>query len=127
METKTQSSVLYKPLLLVSVLATIGGFLTLIPWPGASYPNILGYSSLCTFAPGASLYCFFIAGATCFMRSTFIKDRDGTPADRFSRHAKSFVPLALVLILAVASTIWFVQVKSRYTDGTTQASISVEK
>ena len=126
MET-TQTTGLYKVLLLFTVLAALGGLLTLMPWPGASYPNVLGYSSLCTFAPGASLYCFAIAGFICFLRSTFVKDKDGTAAERFSRHIRSLVPIVFLLILALATTVWFVQVKSLYTDTATQASAVIEE
>ncbi|MBN2508916.1 MAG: hypothetical protein JXB03_01525 [Spirochaetales bacterium] len=117
-----KQTVVYKILFAVTVLATLGGLLTLLPHSGASYPNVMYYSSLCTFAPAATLYCFFIAGSVCFFRSSFVKDRDGSPAERLKRHKKSLLPLILLLAAALASTFWFTQVKSRYVDAAAQAS-----
>lgn len=65
----------YAILLGLSIIATVGGILTLIPNPGATYPNILGYRSLCTYAPAATVYCFLIAGLSCFARASFVKRR----------------------------------------------------
>jgi len=116
----------YKLLLLFTITASLGGILTLIPAAGASYPNIIGYSSLCTFAPAASLYCFFIAGTTCFIRSTLIKDQSGTIKDRIKKHGKSLIPLLFVLILAAGSTIWFNNVKADYIDSQSAATAMEE-
>ena len=108
---------LYGILLVVTIICAVGGVLTLLPAPNASYPNVLGYSSLCTFAPAATLYCFLAAGITCVFRASLVKRpaySGGKPAFR----AAPLVVLALVLGLAIASTAWFVSVKSEYTDAT---------
>ena len=105
----------YKLLLLFTIVATAGGVLTLFPRGTASYPNILGYRSLCTFAPAATFFCFFLAGTSCFIRAAFIKDQSGTKANRFSRHRRALIPLTLLLITALGFTGRFVQVKSQYT------------
>lgn len=107
----------YTFLFVLTIVATVGGILTLIPWPNASYPNVLGYRSLCTFAPAASLYCFLIAGVSCFIRASLVKDQDGSAGQRLRRHGKHLVPLAVVALLAVAATFWFTSVKSQYPDG----------
>jgi hypothetical protein len=112
----------YIVLLIITILITLGGLLTLMPWPAASYENVFGYKSLCTFAPAATLFCFLIAGTICFIRSTFFKPQGGTAGERFRRHAKRLIPLVVVLILAVASTFWFNGVKAYYIDTTTSAS-----
>lgn len=65
----------YKPLLGLSLLFTIAAILTLIPNPQASWPNLLGYRSICTFAPIASLACCFLAGLTCVIRARFFGPR----------------------------------------------------
>ena len=52
----------YRPLLALSGLFALGAVLTLVPNPNASWPNILGYSSLCTFAPGATFEAEFLQG-----------------------------------------------------------------
>lgn len=105
----------YAILLVVSVVATVGGILTLIPAAGASYPNVLGYRSLCTFAPAATLYCFAIAGASCVIRASLVKRKAlyGKPIVK----PAAVAVVGAVLVLAVASTVWFVAVKSSYPDG----------
>lgn len=109
------NSRLYVVLLLVSLVAAVGGILTLIPAAGASYPNILGYRSLCTFAPAATLFCFTIAGATCVVRASLVKRRAmfGKPVFR----PAPIAVVALLFVLAIAATGWFISVKSNYTDG----------
>lgn len=116
----------YIVLLIITILITLGGLLTLMPWPAASYENVFGYKSLCTFAPAATLFCFLIAGTFCFLRAAFFKPQGGTASERFRRHAKHLIPLAVVLILAIASTFWFNAVKAYYTDATTSASPAEE-
>ena len=117
----------YKLLLLFTVTASIGGIITLIPRAAASYPNILGYSSVCTFAPAASFFCFGIAGVICFLRSAFIKDQSGSSADRFKRHLKFIIPPLLLLAAAFISTGFFISIKSQYTDTQTSATAMEEQ
>jgi hypothetical protein len=75
----------YRLLILFTVLATLGGLLTLLPRAAASYPNLIGYSSLCTFAPAATFYCFFLAGLSCVIRATFVKGEDEVPWQEYRR------------------------------------------
>lgn len=105
----------YSILLVVTIVATVGGVLTLIPSAAASYPNVLGYRSLCTFAPAATLYCFAIAGASCVVRASLVKRKAlyGKPVVK----PAAVAVVSAVLVLAVAATVWFVAVKSTYTDG----------
>lgn len=114
----------YKIMLGFTILAAVGGILTMIPWPSASYPNILGYKSLCTFAPSAAFFCFLAAGLCCFLRAAFIKDRSGTNKEKFIRHAHSFIPLGIIAVIAVVLMIRFIDIKADYTsiDSTTAAS-----
>jgi len=107
----------YVLLLALTIVATVGGLLTLMPWPNASYPNVLGYKSLCTFAPAATLFCFVIAGLSCYLRASLVKDQGGSAGDRLRRHGMSLAPIAVVLILATGATVWFLVVKGRYPDG----------
>ena len=119
---------LYRGLLFVSGLAGLGGVLTLIPNQGASWPNIIGYSSLCTFAPAASLYCFFIAGSVCLFRANAVKKKH---ADRRKDVIPGALAVAAVLVLAVIFTVQFARVKSAYTeerpDAETAATETVEE
>ena len=116
----------YKLLLGLTVLFTLGAVLTLIPYAGASYPNVFGYYSLCTYAPAATLYCLLAAGIVCFIRSTFIKDQEENRKERFKRHSNSLTAMVLVLILAVSSSIWFVSIKTQYTDDMATATVLEE-
>ncbi|MBN2659576.1 MAG: hypothetical protein JXR86_21135 [Spirochaetales bacterium] len=113
----------YKLMLLFTILATLGGIITLIPGAGASYPNLIGYNSVCTFAPAATFFCFFLAGASCFIRSTFIKDQSGSPGERFRRHSPRLIALALVLAAGFFYTYRYVEIKAYYTDSTTTATL----
>ena len=114
----------YKLLMLLTVIATLGGLLTLMPWPKASYPNLINYYSFCTFTPAASLYCFLIAGISCFIRSIFIKDASGSPKERFRKHSKSLVPLTVLLVLALIFNVRYIRIKNYYAD--TVGSVSIE-
>jgi hypothetical protein len=108
---------LYGILLVVTITLAVGGILTLIPAPNASFPNVLGYRSLCTFAPAATLFCLLGAGITCVLRASLVKRASyagGKPVFK----AAPITVLVVVLGLAIASTVWFVDVKSQYTDAT---------
>lgn len=111
---------LYLSLILISLIATVGAILTLVPAGGASWENVLGYRSLCTFAPAATLYCAFVAGTTCLFRASLVKRRAmyGKPTVR----RIPVIVMSVILALAVASTVWFVRVDSQYPDGTTSAT-----
>ncbi len=112
----------YKIMLFITIASAIGGIITLFPSNNASYPNLIGYISVCTFTPAATFFCFFIAGLSCFIRSTFIKDQSGSKKDRFNRHKKSLIPLMILLIVGIFFTYKYVEIKQPYIDGTTAAS-----
>jgi len=106
----------YPALLAVSGLAALGAVLTLFPNPGASWPNVLGYKSLCTFAPGATFGCALIAAGACTIRARLVR-RWTFPA---------FVPIAAFVLLAAglafSSAVWAGE-KAKYAkDATTAAS-----
>ncbi len=91
--------VLYYVLLGLTLALSLLAAITLLPNPAASKPNVLGYRSVCSFAPAASALCGFLAGLTCTVRNR-----------RFSRNAASarYRPLILpifvgFLLLAVAA------------------------
>lgn len=111
---------LYGPLLLVSAAVTIGGIITLIPSSGASYPNILGYRSVCTFAPAATLFCFLIAGITCTLRASLVKRR--RLYGKASANKGAIITLIIVAFLALGATAWYLSVKADYTDAESAAT-----
>lgn len=88
----------YKGLLILSKLFALGAVLTLVPIPWASWPNILGYKSLCTFAPAATALCALLAGITCTVRSRVFSARKAQ-----HRQRPWFIPaLVFSILLAVA-------------------------
>jgi len=116
---------LYGALLILTILLAVAGVLTLMPAAGASYPNVMGYNSLCTFAPAASLYCFLAAGITCVLRASLVKRpafSGGKPVFKLG----AIVALVVVAGLAIGSMFWFVGVKSTYTDSTSAATEQAE-
>lgn len=114
----------YGGLLLLSFAAAVGGVLTLIPVAGATYENVLGYRSLCTFAPAATLFCFSIAGTSCILRASLVKRRSQFGKAVFKTPALAVVGVLLILGLVVTG--WFVSVKRQYVDGVSAPTEAAE-
>ena len=62
---KARKNVLYA----VTVILTLLAAATLVPNPGASWPNLLGYRSVCTFAPVSTLILCWATAVVCTYRS----------------------------------------------------------
>ncbi len=110
MEEKQTSA--YYALLGVTIAFTVLAIVTLLPNPGASKPNVLGYRSVCSFAPAASALCGLLAGITCTVRNRLVSRRASS-----ARYAPPFAPLAMIaVLLAVAAvfTVRFIKVQSRF-------------
>ena len=58
----------YVLLLLLTVLLTLSGIVTLLPLASASKECMLGYKALCTWAPISALVCFLAAAVVCIIR-----------------------------------------------------------
>ena len=105
----------YLGLLAFSALATLAAILALLPWEAASWPNIGGYKSLCTFTPGATLACMLLAAMSCTVRNRLIhKNRE-----------KLFVPILVVALLVgllTWATVAWADTKAHYTDTATTAT-----
>ena len=112
---------MYFVLLSITIVTALGGIISLIPYSNASFTSLLGYKAFCTFNPASSLFCFFIAGSSCFFRSTFFKYEQGTAKEKLKKHLHSLLPLSLILLLAIGSTFWFISVENQY-DGVTHAT-----
>jgi hypothetical protein len=109
----------YVVLLVLTIVFTLAGLATLVPFAGASYPNVLGYRSLCTFTPAATLFCFGLAGTACVMRASLVKRRkDGRPDFR----SAPMLAVVLIFVLGIAASFWFAQVKAEYTDAGSAAT-----
>lgn len=67
----------YGLLIGLSGLFAAAAIATLWPNPGASWDNVLGYRSLCTFAPIATAICALLAGATCTIRARLFGPQAG--------------------------------------------------
>jgi hypothetical protein len=66
-----QGGTVYVILLIVTILLTLAAILTLIPMASASQVSLLGYRSLCSFAPISSLLLLAAAAGVCFVRSKY--------------------------------------------------------
>lgn len=89
----------YGALLGLSGLFAAAAVATLFPNPTASWENVLGYKSLCTFAPIATAICCILAGATCVIRARLFGPRAG---DRRSWALPLVVGLALAAVVALS-------------------------
>jgi hypothetical protein len=107
----------YGALLALSAIFALGAILTLIPSEGASWPNMLGYKSICPFAPAATLACALLAAITCAVRARFVK-RAPMPAA---------ATIAIIVILAGAFSwsfaAWSAE-KANYADATSGATVA---
>jgi len=107
----------YAWLLALSGLFALGAIITLWPSAGASWPNILGYKSVCPFAPAATLGCSIAAALTCVVRARLVR--------RWS--APVILPVAAILVLAALfawATVAWAGEKAKYEgpDATSAAS-----
>ena len=105
----------YAPLLVLSGLFALGAVVTLLPNPDASWPNIMGYLSVCTFAPGATFACALLAAVTCTVRARLVR-KIPSPV---------FIPLVVIAVLgiglAVSTAAWAGE-KAKYTADTTSSA-----
>lgn len=105
----------YVALLALSAACALGAAITLLPSARAPWPNVLGYKSVCPFAPAATFGCALFAAAACSIRARRVK-RAPPPA---------FVAIAvyalLVAGLAWSATAW-AREKARYADATSAAT-----
>jgi uncharacterized protein with FMN-binding domain len=102
----------YYALLGVTVVFTVLAVVTLLPSPGASKPNVLGYRSVCSFAPAASALCGLLAGVTCTIRNRMVSRRAAS-----ARYAPPFAPLAAAIVLLAVAAVFavrFVKIQSRF-------------
>jgi len=107
---------IYILLLLITISSALAGIISLFPYEGASYASLLGYKALCTFNPASALFCFLIAGISCFFRSTFFKYETGSAGEKIKKHLHSLIPLSVIFVLAIGFSVWFNIVDSRYDD-----------
>jgi hypothetical protein len=54
----------------LAILMVVAALFTLLPYPGASKANLLGYKSLCAFVPLSTLILLGVAGFVRIFRDT---------------------------------------------------------
>jgi uncharacterized protein with FMN-binding domain len=111
-EPETRQPASYRALIGLSLMFSILAVVTLLPNPNASKPNVLGYRSVCSFAPAATALCGLLAGITCTVRNRVFSRRAAS-----ARYSPFIVPAAVGLLLsgiALASGLRFAAVQSRF-------------
>jgi uncharacterized protein with FMN-binding domain len=94
----------YWALLGLSLAFSILALVTLFPNPAASKPNVLGYRSVCSFAPAATALCGLLAGITCTLRNRLVSRRAAS-----MRYRPLFIPAGVGIILLVLTAIFGVR------------------
>jgi uncharacterized protein with FMN-binding domain len=88
----------YWGLLALSLAFSVLAAVTLIPNPAAAKPNVLGYRSVCSFAPAATALCGVLAGIICTIRNHVFSRRASS-----MRYRPLIVPGGVgIILLAVA-------------------------
>jgi uncharacterized protein with FMN-binding domain len=103
----------YWALVGLSLLFSILAVVTLLPSPGASKPNVLGYHSVCSFAPAATALCGLLAGITCTIRNRFVSARRSS-----TRYQPPFAPAGVGLLLVALAAVSggaFARAQARFT------------
>ena len=105
----------YGGLLVLSALLALAALVTLWPWTAAPWPNVLGYRSLCSFAPASTLVCALAAGLCCTLRRRFV----------LGYRKAAWLPtvvLGVLLVASVGTTVVWAQVKADAIDAHTAAT-----
>lgn len=104
----------YRLMIGLSLLFSIGAVLTLVPNAGASKPNVLGYRSLCTFAPAATALCGLAAGITCVLRNRLVSARRAST--RFQPPFAAVIVLGGLVALAAVFGAQYRRAEARFGD-----------
>jgi uncharacterized protein with FMN-binding domain len=102
----------YAALLALTIAFTVLAVVTLLPSRAASKPNVMGYRSVCSFAPAASALCGLAAGITCTVRNRLVSRKRAS-----ARYAPPFAPVGVSLVLVVIAVVFgvrFARVQSRF-------------
>jgi uncharacterized protein with FMN-binding domain len=94
-------SAAYWSLLALSLGFSILALVTLIPNPAAVKPNVLGYRSVCSFAPAATALCGILAGITCTVRNRVFSRRSSS-----MRYRPLIVPGGVGILLIVTALVF---------------------
>jgi uncharacterized protein with FMN-binding domain len=94
-------SPLYWGMLALSLAFSVLALVTLVPNGAASKPNVLGYRSVCSFAPAATALCGLLAGITCTLRNRLFSRRASS-----MRYRPMIIPAGVGIILIVAAVVF---------------------
>ncbi len=78
--------------------------MTLLPNPAASKPNVLGYRSVCSFAPAASALCALLAAVTCTVRNRRVSVNAAS-----ARYQPLIAPVAASIALIAVAVVFGVR------------------
>ena len=102
----------YYALIGLSLAFSVLAVITLLPNPSASKPNVLGYRSVCTYAPAATALCGLAAGITCILRNRLVSARRA--ATRFQPPFVAVVVLGALVAAAAVFGARFTASQSRF-------------
>lgn len=102
----------YYALIGLSLAFSVLALVTLVPNPNASKPNVLGYRSVCTYAPAATALCGILAGITCILRNRFVSARRASK--RFQPPFAAVVVLGGLIAVAAVFGARFTAAQSRF-------------
>lgn len=102
----------YYALIGLSLAFSVLALVTLAPNPNASKPNVLGYRSVCTYAPAATALCGILAGLTCIVRNRFVSARRASK--RFQPPFVAVLVLGGLIAVAVVFGARFAAAQSRF-------------
>jgi len=104
----------YYALIGLSLVFSILAVITLLPNPSASKPNVLGYRSVCTYAPAATALCGIAAGITCILRNRLVSARRAST--RYQPPFMAILVLGALVAAAAFSGARFSAVQARFED-----------
>jgi uncharacterized protein with FMN-binding domain len=104
----------YYALIGLSLAFSVLAVVTLLPSPSASKPNVLGYRSVCTFAPAASALCGLAAGITCILRNRLVSVRRA--ATRFQPPFVAALVLGALVAAAAVFGMRFATIQAHFED-----------
>ena len=58
----------YGLMLLLTIVVTLAGLVTLVPHASANKANLLGYKSMCSMVPVSTVLCFLVAAVICIVK-----------------------------------------------------------
>jgi uncharacterized protein with FMN-binding domain len=91
----------YWGMLALSLAFSVLAVVTLAPNGAAAKPNVLGYRSVCSFAPAATALCGVLAGITCTLRNRLASRRASS-----MRYRPLIIPAGVGIILLVVAAVF---------------------